>query len=102
MLKDSFIKTIVFLTYRESILVYLFINYTFITLNYDCSGAIYYLIISAHEPRKMVMRLGARLERLITAQQNGFHRKSVEAFVFLGCYASYVGYLPIFGTAFPS
>jgi hypothetical protein len=42
------------------------------------------------------MRLDARLERLITVQQKGFHRDAVEAFVFLGCYAYYVGYLPTF------
>jgi len=69
-------------------------NYTFITL--DCRGPILYLIISAHEPRKVVIKLEARLETLITVQHKGFHRDAVEVFAFLGCYARYVGCLQKF------
>ena len=58
-------------------------NYTFITLDRDCRGPILYLIISAHEPQEVVMRLDATLERLISVKQKGFHPGTFKAFAFL-------------------
>lgn len=59
-------KTVVFLTCREYFLANFFKNnYTFIALNCDCRGPIHYVVISAREPREMVTRLDARMERLI-------------------------------------